>query len=180
MRVGLADQMMTVLKRPHTDDPRQVTAAVLELLREGLAVMAPAAQVKITGYFNHSFIPSAVITDEQRRRYVDLSLEDPADAWFADHLRYTGGNQAVFLALGGDSDDLAYDLEELDEADGCLIVGTAALNALSVHPSVYTQQVLRHGRGQLTSELAVRCAGGDPEALARILPEGRRDVQLSV
>lgn len=146
---GLADRFWAALRVPDGTDPQDDLQPSIDrthrVLADALSAAAPAAQVTVTRFFNHSFIPDAVLAwPDGRQRHVFLRFCSPTDPLLAQDLDYAGASSpgAVFLCLRHRDAATATQALAAAERHGCLVLSASALDV-----SGHAERVLRDGVG---------------------------------
>lgn len=139
-----------------------MTTAVHELVARALARLDPAAEVKTTSYFNHSFVPDLVMSwtqgGERVERYVHLRFSVIARP-FEHDIQLLGGTSPVFIGMT-DRQPLREATWSTARTNGTLVTQSAAIDDLDTavredpRSRSATAPIVRRGRGLLDESRA--------------------------
>src|SRR5690242_5462330 len=97
MTSGFVDALTGALERPNARDSID---AVHRVMTSGLRELDPQAEIRETGYFNHSWAPDFVVRwpegNEERHVFLRFSVFHPEFRFELEHL---GESPAVFIGL---------------------------------------------------------------------------------
>ncbi|MEY2419954.1 MAG: hypothetical protein QOI95_21 [Acidimicrobiaceae bacterium] len=106
-------------------------AAVKHVVANALHRLDRSAEVKDTGYFNHSFVPDFVVTwprEQDRTRDVFLRL-DTSTAFLSGDLRYLADTRPLLLGLG------ALDASDGDGVEGSIGAASSDTRVMVTEPA---------------------------------------------
>jgi len=183
--INLQNAVNVALSSPRTDD---LIAGVKHAVVTELEALDPAAEIRMTDYFNHSFAPDLVLrwSDSGRRAERGVYLRYSMQAAAAGHdVTALSDLSPVLIALrtGEDPSAEAQVKLELPEAPSVLLTNTGALDDLSPRQTgsggrqlaaeaeplfeLVRSNLMRGGRGLLVGGTAQKLASQSRPVLSR-------------
>jgi hypothetical protein len=143
------------------------TAAVHDVVRNGLRQVAPGVEVRTTDYFTHTFVPDLVLAwgpeDRRLQRNVHLRFV-VSDNAFLDEVDFLASTAPMFLGLLDTNPiaDLTSGNGAADRRADTLVTQSASVDALQEGQArdqrtvTATREVVRGGRGSIGPDLATQ------------------------